>query len=484
MKDKAKVKNIIAYAVVAAGMAAAAFVMPSGAGESFIGAWNMMPLVVIFAFIVLTGKVLAGFFWCSLLTSIMYYGITASPAGFVESIFGVVTDYDNWWVIYLFLIGGVLTGIFTRSGAAGCMIDWLSKRVKSRKGIMYVLSLISVPFATNDYMTIMLSGNIFAGLLEKKRVPREMTAYIIRCSATSASVLLPFGAWTIFFAKQCEKYIDIPAGINGMGWFMGNVLPYLFFPMAAFVVCWLAIAGVIPPLGRMKAGYEALNERREEGESGPEASDGKTPRNGVNISHFLVPIALVIIFGIIYDWEMSYALTWAVLLSFGYFILTKVFSAGECMEVIVDGFASMADMSILMGLALVVIYNLSRMGFVEYLVSLIGGGVSASMLPLAIFVLFSVTEFLATFDYTLFMLATPVIARIAVATGANAGLCLAAMVSASIFGFEASFSSEGGVLACASCGRLDPYEQTVSQLPYGIIAWILSLAAYVIAGLA
>ena len=293
-------KTAAAYIIAAVSMIAALVVMPQGAGQTYIGMWNMLPPVMIFTFIVLSGKVLAGFLWCSFLTTLMYYGAAGFPKGLVDSIFSVVTDYDNWWVIYLFLVGGTLTEIFIKSGAADCMIRWFSSRIKSRKGIMYALSLLALPFATNDYMTIMLSGGIFTGILKEKKVPEEMTAYIIRVSATSFSVMLPFGAWSIFFSKQCEKFVPLPGGMNGMNWYLAKVLPYLFFPMAALLVCWLVIGGAVRPLGKMKDAYRDIQTSDVSSADSENRCEKDSTSDKTNLSHFIVPVALVVLFGVLF----------------------------------------------------------------------------------------------------------------------------------------------------------------------------------------
>jgi Na+/H+ antiporter NhaC len=120
-------------------------------GASY-GIWTMLPPVCIFAFILLTKKILEGFFWTSLLAVFMRFRWNILQ-GFIDQIFENVTNWDNWWVIYLFLLGGAITYLFKISGAGTFFARWIAKRIKSKKAALFITSLLGWPLCVDDYMS-------------------------------------------------------------------------------------------------------------------------------------------------------------------------------------------------------------------------------------------------------------------------------------------------------------------------------------------
>ena len=154
-------------------------------GENY-GIWTLVPPLSIFAFILLTKKILEGFFWSSLLTVFIRYR-WGFMGGFVDDMFENVTNWDNWWVIYLFLLAGSITYLFKISGAGTYFARWIAKRIKNKKIAMFVTSLVLWPLCIDDYMSALVTGSVFSPLLDTYKVPREMTAYIIRADSYIAS---------------------------------------------------------------------------------------------------------------------------------------------------------------------------------------------------------------------------------------------------------------------------------------------------------
>ena len=62
-------------------------------------------------------------------------------------------------------------------------------------------------------------------------------------------------------------------------------------------------------------------------------------------------------------------------------------------------------------------------------------------------------------------------------------MCIGALVSSGVFGYCLAFSSDGGMIACGSCGNIDIYEQNTSQYPFMMIAWVIAAVGYLVCGL-
>ncbi len=493
--NRKKVLSTAAYILIAVCFLLAFFAMPTFKKGANFGIWSLMPPVMMFIFVLLTQHLIEGFFWAAMLSVVMRYK-GATMTGFVDEVFTAITNWDNFWILWLFMLGGAITFLFRLSGAGTYFARWTAKHIKSRKAAMLVMALMGFPLCIDDYMSSLVTGSVFTPIMDNYKVPREMTVYIIRCFATIPAVLLPIGAWSIYVGGvfKMTKVNIFKAYGTGLHYFMVKVLPYLFFPFLCIIVCLLVILGVIPLFGKMKKAFQRVEEggsfappvqaRIIDGvEEVVEEDPIPEPRAKVNLSHFFVPVIAIIGFGYIFNWDMAYGIAWGLLVSFLYYVVTGVFDLIDCKDVICQGFGYMSEMLVLMALALIIVGNLNKMGYVQFIVESISGMVTPKMLPLIIFVIFSITESMVTFNYTLYLIAMPVVVPLAQNCGANVPLCIAALVSTGLVGYMLAFSSDGGILACAAAGKIDLYQQNLAQYPYHIIAWVLAAILYLVFGM-
>jgi Na+/H+ antiporter NhaC len=98
-----------------------------------------------------------------------------------------------------------------------------------------------------------------------------------------------------------------------------------------------------------------------------------------------------------------------------------------------------------------------------------------------IFVLFGITEFLVTLNWSLYLLALPVVIPLAQQSGANANLVIAALVSAGLWGATVCITSDVGLLNTFTT-RTKVFQHWATNLPYQAIAWALAVVAYLVAG--
>ncbi len=91
------------------------------------------------------------------------------------------------------------------------------------------------------------------------RVPRVLLAYIIQATGTIVCVLVPFSTWSAFFAGQLEGNGVVLPG-TGTATYIATI-PYLFYPIAAFVVAFLITVGILPLWGPMKKAVRGAEEK-------------------------------------------------------------------------------------------------------------------------------------------------------------------------------------------------------------------------------
>lgn len=184
---------------------------------------------------------------------------------------------------------------------------------------------------------------------------------------------------------------------------------------------------------------------------------------------------------IYFDFDMQIGLTAAIFITGVLFAVQKVFTPDRLFSILVEGFNSMMEMTFLLVVGFTMSNMVSELGFTEFVVGAVGGILNPSLLPVLIFVLFSATEFLVTFNWTLYIMVAPAIIALAEATGANPYICLAAMFCAGLFGSNCSFASDAGLCNAAATG-VDLYNHNISMMPYSIAAFVISAVMYLAAG--
>lgn len=488
-------RNLIGYGFIVLSFAVIGLLVPQFEEGVSLGAWTFIPPIAIFVFIVGTHRIVEGFFWTAALTVFLKYR-AGFVGGFVESIIANVTDPDGWWILMLFMLGGIVTATFKISGAGTYFARWVAKKAKSSKFALYAASLLCIPLAIDDYTSTLVVGSIITPLTDEYKVPREMTAYVLRASSANLSTIMPIGAWCVYVGAVIEMWdLNITGGQSGLMYFFTKCLPYCFFPIVCLLMCWLIIGGIVKPLGRMKDAYKRVEDggpvtpeakpRYIDGvlQDPPEPECASEPRAKCNLTHFLVPVIAILVFGWIFEWDMTYGLTWGLITTFVYYTITGVFEPIDAANCITEGLASMTTMCIMCTFGLVICNGLADMGFVDYVVEVVSNFVSPSFLPLIIFIAFSLTEMLVTFNYTLYLIAMPIVVGVALNIGANVPMAIAALVSSGLWGYQVAFSSDGGMLACAATGGIDLYDQTFSQYKIMIICWLVSAVLFTACGI-
>lgn len=142
----------------------------------------------------------------------------------------------------------------------------------------------------------------------------------------------------------------------------------------------------------------------------------------------------------------------------------------------------MIDLTILLVFGYMLGDVMAKMGFADFISGAASHIANPGLFPVIIFVLFCNTEYLCTLNWTLYVIALPIIYQIAPAIGANLTLSVAALISAGLFGSNTCPFSDGGIVVSKGC-RMDLYDHSFSSMPYFILSAVISAAMYLAAGL-
>lgn len=452
------------------------------------GAWTLLVPVVMFAFVLLTKGFLEAFIWASFLTVFMRFRMD-TVAAFTEEQISAICDYDNARMLLLYLgIGSVLAAV-SKGGGAKAFANWAQKKAKSPKTSLVIMWLMDVVLSVDDELSAFTTGTAITPLADSYGIPREKSSFMIRASAVAPATLWPLGAWTVFVAVLLETSGFAESG-KGVTEYM-KCVPFMFFPIIVLIIGMLVALGVIPDFGKMKAAAQRVKDGgsvepsasgKEMGDDADVGSDDITEGMPHRMVNFFIPVIVLVGGAWLAGLDIMVGIIASLVVTFFLFVFQGLCTPRQFVnDILIEGFKDMMMLTMLFGVSLVLVNQLDAMGFAPYIVGITSHILSPKILPFVVFVVFACTEFLVSFNWSLYMMALPIIIPLAAATGANPYLTIAALICAGIWGSQGCLYSDGALVAAAAT-KTDAYEASTASVQYMVIAVVLSAAAFLVAG--
>lgn len=455
---------------IAYGLLLLAVIFAAIAGPGLSGAWSLLPPLMLFVFVLATQRVVEGFVWGSALAVFMTHQWDFVTA-YNDSLFTQLTNADNLWLIITLLSIGALVAVLERSGLSARFGEWVARLAKTGRAASVTTLLAALFLSQDGYLSISTTGAAMSGANERVGRSRLFTAYLIRTGAIPGSAFNPLATGSVFVAGLLVINGYVSAGNEVAGY--AQLIPYMFYPMAALLVGFLVATGVIPPLGAMRRHMvpEDIEEQSQE-----TRTDERQPRLINFFGALVVLVTFTLATGSI---QMSLLITLA--LAAIVFVVQKLFTPEGYLDAVIEGMKEMLSLALIMAMAFIFVAALDELGFTDFVISRVSGNVPAAMLPVLVFVLFGITEFLVTLNWSLYLLALPVVIPLAQQAGANPNLTIAALISAGLWGATSCITSDVGLLNTFTT-RTQVFQHWVTNLPFQAIAWVLAAVAYLVAG--
>lgn len=470
----------------------------------------LLPILGMFIYAMVSRDVFQGLAFGTFSMYLLYYK-TKAPWGFVDAIGETLSDTENLNTMLAFLFCGVTIVALEESGATKCFGNYIAAKMKnSRKKGLLMTGIFSGALSVDDYLGALTVGTAMRPITDALKIPREATAFMIRSCCSSISMLYAMGDWGYFVILQLVALKLVDSTKEAASTYT-TYIPFLFYPFVSIIIAVLFALGIVPKVGKMKEAWLRVEKTGELGGSAPEAlededdlednkdltADGKAEmqdgddneenqgdisKENVGIWNFILPIVITFIAMIVTDFD---GLRAGALVTAGIGILyvaQGIFTLEKYFEVIIAGFQDMIDMVMILLFGYMMGDIMAEMQFGEYITEIAGNIGNPGLFPVMVFVLFCISEYLCSLNWSLYVIALPILFQVAPAIGANLTLTVAALLSAGLFGSNACFFSDGGIIVAKGC-RLKPFEHGFSCLPYYIAAAVISAMLYLIVGL-
>lgn len=443
---------------------------------SDFGIWTIVPPILVIVLAIKTKKPVESL----LLGCLCTYMIIAifTKQNFIDlsmdAFFNVSTNYDNVWIIMVCGLFGSLIALLNASNSTMAIAEFIGKCCKGVKSVLLATWSLGIIIFIDDYMNIMTISSCMKQICDKKKIPRATLAYIIDSTGAPACVLVPFSTWAIFYASnfyEQEAVRNLDYG-SAMGTYM-HAVPYMFYAFLALIIVPLFIMKVIPVIGPLKKEYEIKFLDADGGQKEKIKKTGK-------IIDFIIPIGTMIIVTIVKN-DMFVALIAAIFSCFLLYVPRKIISASEFCELWIKGIADLMPTLVILLFAFFMKQACADINLPMYVVDTCKPYVSGIFFPAFAFVLVSILAFVTGDSWGVPAICVPIIIPLASACNANILLTMGAIVSGGVFCSHACFYSDATVLT-ATCCEIDSMTHAKTQLPYAMIAFVISFLMYLILG--
>ena len=391
---------------------------------------------------------------------------------------------ENVWVMLVCLLFGGLISLLTDSKGSFGFSKYISKFCNSEKKTLMTTFVMGILIFVDDYLNVLSIGACMKKISDKQKLPRESLAYILDSTGAPVCVLLPFSTWAVFYASLFYEQESVQA-ISGVTDAMSayvKAIPFCFYPIVALIVVFLFAMGWMPKLGAMKKAYKRVEE------TGKVYSDASRKYNhdeyedegDGNIWNVLSPMGVLVGVAVVTG-DILVAVIIALIICFVMYVPRRIISVDGFLSSMIRGFGDMLP-TLTMLLVTFVLKDISgQMGMTEYIIELAEPFLFATIFPAMVFLLGAILAFTTGSDWGMSSIITPIVFPLGAALGANPVLIMAAIISGGTFGSHACFYADATLLASQSSG-VENMEHALSQIPYVIIASVISVACFVVAG--
>lgn len=487
------------------------------------GTWlSILPPIVAIALALLTRRVIpslfaglwvgAWFAWDVSITGIWHGLLSALDTWIIDAL----TDpYNMAIIVFTMLIAGMV-GIISHNGGIKAIVDHIIGWAHTRRRGNVASGAVGTAIFFDDYSSMLVHGNAVRPMTDRLKISRAKLAYVVDTCAAPLATLMLVSTWVGFqvgligdATGQLEGY-----EIAAYGAFI-NALPYMFYPILAFIFMWLVI-GTGRDFGPMaKAESQAVREGRlnygdevieESDDTGDELrAKADIPLRTINAWLPVVVLVVATVAGLFITGEGDNlrevigsadpfnTLLWgsllAVLVAAVLSVSQGILNMQETVGAWFAGVRGVLEVLVILTFAWALSDVTQTLDTAAFLAGILGEAIPPGLMPVIIFVLAAAMSFAIGTSWGTMGILLPLAIPLTWAILQGAGMAdpsgyyiihatIAAVLAGAVWGDHASPISDTTVLSSAT-SRCGVAEHTNTQLPYaltvGLIAIVLGL---------
>lgn len=464
--------------------------------------WALVPAVVAIGLALITKEVYSSLFVGILMGGLLYSGFQFEMTIthiFEDGIIGVLSDSYNVGILVFLVILGAMVSLMNKAGGSAAFGQFAASKIKNRVGAQLATILLGVLIFIDDYFNCLTVGSVMRPVTDKFKVSRAKLAYLIDATAAPVCIIAPISSW----AAAVTGFVE---GEDGFSIFI-RAIPYNFYAILTIVMM-VGMVLLKTEFGKMKV--HELNAQKGDlyttpGRPYENVKEEKiSPRGGV--MDLLIPIIALIIccvIGMIYtggffegadfvtafsNSDASLGLTlgsfFGLIITIVLYQIRRVLSFKECMDCIPEGFRAMVPAILILTFAWTLKAMTDSLGADLYVAGLVesSAGAFLNFLPAIIFVVGCLLAFATGTSWGTFGILIPIV--VAVFQNSNPQLMIisiSACMAGAVCGDHCSPISDTTIMASAGA-QCEHVNHVTTQLPYAVLAAVVSFVTYIVAG--
>ena len=464
--------------------------------------WALVPPVVAIGLALITKEVYSSLFVGVLMGGILYSGFSFEGTIthiFEDGMISVLSDSYNVGILIFLVILGAMVCLMNRAGGSAAFGQFASDHIKNRVGAELATILLGCLIFIDDYFNCLTVGSVMRPVTDKFKVSRAKLAYLIDATAAPICIIAPISSW----AAAVTGFVE---GEDGFSIFV-RAIPYNFYAILTIVM----MIGMVlletefssmkfHEKNALKGDLYTTPGRPYDTEKAPEVSAKGT------VLDLLIPIISLIIccmIGMLYTGgffsgvdfvtafsqsDASLGLTmgsfFGLVITIALYQVRRVLKFSECMACIPEGFKSMVPAIMILSFAWTLKAMTDSLGADVYVANVVAASAQSFLkfLPAIIFVVGCFLAFATGTSWGTFGILIPIV--VAVFENSNPNLMIisiSACMAGAVCGDHCSPISDTTIMASAGA-QCEHVNHVTTQLPYAIVAAVVSFISYIIAG--
>jgi tetracycline resistance efflux pump len=401
----------------------------------------------------------------------------------VERIVGVFSSPDNARLLVFSLIIGALLAYLRVSGGVAAVVEFLVGRgiAKTPKQASLLTSAVGGAVFVESNLSVLTAGILSRGIFDRHGLSRAKLAYIIDSTSAPVCILILLNAWGALVLVLIGQY-DLGMPAPEVLW---STVPLNFYALVTLVIVfWTSwTQRWYGPLARSEAGV-GLDVHLEE------HIEPSKPR-------FMIVPLLVMVLGMIgfMLWtgggdlasgsgsrSVLYATVLATLVAYFMMLASGRFAHNDLVRSAMRGMGDLLPLVTIVLLALALGSSLRDLGTGAYIAGLVGGNLPAFLIPAMLFLAGALISFSTGTSWGTFAILIPLGMPLAVTLDLSPPLLLSAILGGGVFGDHCSPISDTTAVSAIASG-CDLLEHVRTQLPYALVAGMIALVMYLVAGI-
>jgi tetracycline resistance efflux pump len=443
-------------------------------------------------------------------------GTVATLEGFVR----VFQEAGNTrTIMFSALVGALLILIQYSGGVKGFtlriekLLTVFEEKRKGRSRVIVELFALAtgILLFIETSISSLTVGTLYRPVFDRLKVPREKLAYIADSSSAPTSILIPFNAWGAFImGLLLTQGIDHPFGT------MASAMGFNFYPMITLLIVFLVIVTGrdIGPMAKAERRTRETGRLLNEGArpmisdevTACEMKEGIRPRAMNMVIPLLVMVLMMPVTLIYTGWEqvppgtgfwaslgkalgqgsgssaVLYSVTTAILVAMVLYRIQGIVRIRKMVSLILKGISELMPLALLMMLAFAISMVCNSLGTGTYLAGITEDWLSPGILPMVVFLLSSFIAFSTGTSWGTFAIMIAIAVPMARIHDANLFLVIAATMGGGVLGDHCSPISDTTIISSMSSAS-DHIDHVRTQLPYAIVAGVLTALLYLVLGL-